>query len=106
MTANEYFANWDSRDKKEQRRDIEVVCSTPEGRRFIMRLLCEFCGIYEPSNEQDLARQAGRRDAGLAIMRAVNAAVPFALMTAQAEQNEVMLARAETLRELERKTED
>lgn len=56
--------------KRRERNDIEFLLSSPQGRRFLWKLLCE-CGIYELSYVQDsdmTAFNEGRRTVGNNIL--------------------------------------
>lgn len=86
-------------DDAEFAADVRAVMRTPEGRRLFMAALAKL-GVYRASRPDDnLAYLAGRRDAGLELLQAVNHhALAFA-DEASRERNKTLALRNEQLRE-------
>jgi hypothetical protein len=57
----------------QERADAEWILSTPQGRRFIWRLLSH-CGVYRDieGSGDDMCKQIGRRQVGLYLMGIVS----------------------------------
>ena len=81
------------RQKKEVREgiqagiDIKAVMSTPEGRRFMHRLI-GFCGIHQPSfntNALAMAFREGHRNVGLYLETEITSACPSSYLLMQSE---------------------
>lgn len=70
--------------------DVAEIMATPAGRRVFMRLLVDG-GVYRQSSPgEDRSYTAGRRDAALEIMQAVNRHACPAALEALQEHNEKM----------------
>lgn len=92
------FANQCARKQAEQdaaqfSADIQAVMNTPAGRRLFMRLLYEG-GVYSRSTPtDDRAYVAGRRDAALEVMNAVNQHAVGQSLSALQEHNALVERR-------------
>jgi len=67
--------------------DLRKIIKTPEGRRFVWKILSE-CSIYKASftlNSMQTAFNEGRRDIGLALLADLNEADTFAYAKMQQE---------------------
>jgi len=54
----------------QENEDIDAVMSTPQGRRFVWRLL-KYCGIYQDisvSETNEVMKKLGKRQAGLFVL--------------------------------------
>ena len=94
-TPNELKTAWRLEDEATRRSDVRAILATPGGRRFLMHLIT-VSGVYQPFTDlspHDLARNAGRRDLGLAIISIANHADSAAVLTATRERNALLSSR-------------
>lgn len=81
--------------------DVQAVMDIPAGRRLFMRILASG-GVYRHSDpNDDRAYAAGRRDAALEIMGAVNRHACAKSLLALQENNAVLEKRNEEIRNAE-----
>ncbi len=67
------------RQALQHKRDLAAVLSTPEGRRFIWRVIDAMSGAFGPSYDThggNMARNEGRRSVGLQLMKECMAQCP------------------------------
>ena len=77
----------DNRKKERELNDIRVIISTPEGRRFLWKIISE-AGVFRTSfslDENQMAYQEGRRSIGLNILYDLLDASPSTYMQMQNE---------------------
>ena len=73
--AGELKAGIQKLNRERELSDIQALLRTPEGRRFLWRLLFDVCGMFRASLAGDYAVTAfneGKRDVGLLFLTDVN----------------------------------